>query len=254
MLDVDAAWDETCCGSHKGGNWWDKAHTQKATASNAGATIASIRLYSVTHDQRFLINAKKLYSFWANAMINTTTGQVCDHFTVPAGKQVWWPFTYNQGLMIGAAALLYQSTNSTQYLNDAMLYANFLISDLTEHVPGYGSILSDCVMCRCTQCSGDCPQFKGPAFRYLILLRDQLRAVTSSASTASNIHFGFNLHAMANSISDVLTASVNALWDRARDTASNLFNCDWGTSAPPDAMCWQSQQNTAVTAFSLFES
>jgi len=35
--DIKAGWDTSCCGAVKGGLWWDKAHTQKATAANAGA-------------------------------------------------------------------------------------------------------------------------------------------------------------------------------------------------------------------------
>src|SRR4051812_9484508 len=36
FVDVQAAWDVSCCGGVPGGVWWDRAHTQKATASNAG--------------------------------------------------------------------------------------------------------------------------------------------------------------------------------------------------------------------------
>ena len=46
--DIMAAWDETCCGSRPGGLWWDKPHTQKATASNAGAVITAVRLHDFT--------------------------------------------------------------------------------------------------------------------------------------------------------------------------------------------------------------
>src|SRR5271169_1503007 len=43
--DVEGGWDNTCCGPTVGGVWWDKAHTQKATASNAGAALAGALLY-----------------------------------------------------------------------------------------------------------------------------------------------------------------------------------------------------------------
>lgn len=34
--DIQEAWDTSCCGENVGGIWWDKSHSQKATASNAG--------------------------------------------------------------------------------------------------------------------------------------------------------------------------------------------------------------------------
>ena len=38
--DITTGWDTTCCGPSRGGLWWDKAHTQKATAANAGAALS----------------------------------------------------------------------------------------------------------------------------------------------------------------------------------------------------------------------
>jgi GDPmannose 4,6-dehydratase len=62
--DIGAGWDSTCCGSSKGGLWWDKAHTQKATAANAGAALAGARLYLRTGDSTYLSFAQQLYSYW----------------------------------------------------------------------------------------------------------------------------------------------------------------------------------------------
>jgi predicted alpha-1,6-mannanase (GH76 family) len=39
--DIENGWDTSCCGSSPGGICWDKAHTQKATASNAGPVISA---------------------------------------------------------------------------------------------------------------------------------------------------------------------------------------------------------------------
>lgn len=46
FTEIEGAWDTTCCGSHKGGIWWDTAHSQKASASNAGPVVRlAERLY-----------------------------------------------------------------------------------------------------------------------------------------------------------------------------------------------------------------
>ena len=52
FADVQGGWDTTCCGAIRGGMWWDKAHTQKATAANAGAASLSVHASPDVHDGR----------------------------------------------------------------------------------------------------------------------------------------------------------------------------------------------------------
>src|SRR3954468_18833548 len=124
--DIQTAWDTSCCGSVKGGMWWDKAHTQKATASNAGAALAGARLYRRTADVSYLDFAQQVYSWWYSNMVNSATFQVGDHID-PDGTKVWWKFTYNEGLMIGAAVELNEATGNAAYLINAQNIANFMI-------------------------------------------------------------------------------------------------------------------------------
>ena len=70
------AWDEGTCG---GGVWWDKHHTQKATASNAGPALSAALLYTDTGEQSYLDWASKVYSFWNKTMTDPRTGAVTDH-------------------------------------------------------------------------------------------------------------------------------------------------------------------------------
>ena len=100
--DIMTGWDTTCCGSSPGGLWWDKAHTQKNTAANAGAALAGARLYQRTGNAAYLTFAQQVYSYWYANMVNPTTFQVCDHLN-PDGSKTWWRFSYNEGLMIGAS-------------------------------------------------------------------------------------------------------------------------------------------------------
>ena len=47
-----------------GGNWWDKQHTQKATASNAGPVILSLMLHShFPTDRSYSAFAEKVYHY-----------------------------------------------------------------------------------------------------------------------------------------------------------------------------------------------
>ena len=51
VADIETGWDSSCCGSAPGGIWWNRAHTQKATASNAGPVIAACELYQDPKDR-----------------------------------------------------------------------------------------------------------------------------------------------------------------------------------------------------------
>jgi hypothetical protein len=188
--DITGAWDTSCCGnipgvfvscvscvlsaSHcdserliaAGGNWWDKQHTQKATASNAGPVILSLMLHShFPTDRSYSAFAEKVYHFWLEHMVNPSTYQVADHLT--SGGKVWWKFTYNgssfpsfqphqptthqqrliinrrvacraacrvlrstceEGLMIGASVYMHSTTQNATYLSIAQRIASFVLA------------------------------------------------------------------------------------------------------------------------------
>ncbi len=152
--DIEAAWDTTCCGAHPGGIWWDRPHTQKATAANAGAVITGAQLAQRTGDASYLTFAKKVYAFWRANMVDPTTFAVSDHIA-PNGTVTNYKFTYNEGLMIGAALALGEA-------DDANHIADYMLAKETK-----AGILNDGTN---TGCSGDCQQFKGIGFRYLAQL------------------------------------------------------------------------------------
>ena len=223
--DVQTGWDTTCCGAVKGGMWWDKAHTQKATAANAGAALAGARLYQRTTNAAYLNFAAQVYAFWWNNMVNQKTFQVCDHIN-PDGTKVWWRFTYNEGLMIGASVELNEATGNAAYLANAHKIATFMLNN--ECVPtAYGNVLYDGDN---TGCGGDCHQFKGPAYRYLMRL---YRKDTSRTACYN-----------------VLKASVDAMWNLARHPADTVFAVNW--AGPAQSAVDQGQDNSAVAALNMF--
>jgi predicted alpha-1,6-mannanase (GH76 family) len=157
FADIKTGWDTSCCGSTRGGVWWDKAHTQKATASNAGAALAGARLYRRTGDASYLTFAKQVYSYWYSNIVNPATYQVCDHIN-PDGAKVWWRFTYNEGLMIGAAVELYEATGTATYLTNAQNIAGFMIGNEVAST-SYGNVLFDGMN---NDCGGTVMSSKGP--------------------------------------------------------------------------------------------
>lgn len=223
--DLRLAWDTTCCGDRKGGVWWDRSHSQKATASNAGTALAAARLYQRTRRRADLRFAEQVYRFWRETMVNPATGQVADHID-PKGQVTWWRFTYNEGLMIGAAVELYRITRDPDYLEDAHRFARFMVAQETTPTR-FGRVLHDGGN---NQCGGDCHQFKGPAYRYLMLL--------------------YRLDPTHTEYFDVLRASAQAIWSLARNPETGLFAVSW--AGPPMDQASVAQQSAAAMALNLY--
>jgi predicted alpha-1,6-mannanase (GH76 family) len=223
--DVMNAWDTTCCGSVKGGVWWDRAHTQKATASNAGAALAGARLYQRSGNSTYLAFAEQVYSYWFTNMVDPVTHQVADHFQTD-GTKVWWRFTYNEGLMIGASVELNLATSNATYFANANSIAHFMTLNETASTR-YGHVLYDGPN---TGCGGDCHEFKGPAYRYLMRLYAQNTSRTD-----------YYL---------LLKGSVDAMWNLALNTTSTVFSVDWAGPVQPGAD--EPQDNAACIALSRF--
>lgn len=223
--DIEGGWDTTCCGNTPGGLWWDKAHTQKATASNAGSVLVGARLYARTGNTSYLNFAQQVYSFWHANMVNGSTGQVVDHMNSD-GTLVWWNFTYDQGLMIGAGVELYNATGTSSYLNDAYSTANYMINNEVTST-SYGNALYDGSN---TGCGGDCHEFKGPAYRYLM----ELYALNTSYTGYYN----------------VLKASADAIWNLANYSSATIFAVNW--AGPSQSTVDELQDNAACMALSRF--
>ena len=284
---VSAAWDDSVCG---GGVWWDKQHTQKATASNAGSALSAALLFSATGNRRYLDFGEKVYTFWNATMTDPQTGAVTDHYITngpppgppspppvhhncshtedccgdlprgspaynecatptgcdkrgccwdqnspphnwcsgkPTASNIWvhagsrrrrrsvesgdielglgscaenhdmW--TYNEGLMLGAATALAAATaksdNSSsgsaalrlRYAADAMRFARHLVSSQTEN--DEGRVLVDSCDWGRTPCH-DCSQFKGIAYRELARWLGSPLATSQHAAVSSTSAFG----------------------------------------------------------------
>ncbi len=223
--DIMTAWDTTCCGAKPGGLWWDKARTQKATAANAGAALAGARLFLRTGDATYLRFAQQAYDYWYANMVNTSTFQVADHFETN-GNKVWWKFTYNEGLMIGASVELYEATGIVSYLNTAHRIAGFMVGNEVTST-AYGRVLHDGSN---TGCGGDCSQFKGPAYRYLMRL--------------------YSLNTTKSQYYNVLKASADAIWNLARNPTDLIFSTSW--AGPTETNVDQGRMNAACAALSRF--
>ena len=91
----------------------------------------------------------------------------------------------------------------------------------------YGLVLYDGTD---TGCTGDCHEFKGPAYRYLMRLY--------AADTSKTQYYA------------VLKASADALWNLALNPTSTVFSVNW--AGPSQSSVAQSQDNAACIALSRF--
>ncbi|EFC43772.1 predicted protein [Naegleria gruberi] len=228
---IEGNWDETCCGSVKGGIWWDYSHSQKATASNAGPAILASLLYQEIGNLNYLSFSLKVFNFWNNLMVDKKTSAVCDHISAKGDIECSWRFTYNEGLMIGAATNLYKITNNQTYLNIASNIANFMISNEVTFSKIGGTVLFDG-----TNCVGDCVQFKGIAFRYLQFLFNNLN----------------DNYPIKSKIQQVLNSSVESIWELARNPNLELFGVNWAGPSPSNTLqYYEAQVNSVVMTLSL---
>lgn len=114
-----------------GGMRWSWKVEGKNACINYPTVIAGVTLFNITKDQDYLDKAKNIYSWSHNNLFEATTGRVADHKTDhnPPGFE---DYTYNQGTCIGAAVLLYKATNTTSYLEDAKLAADYTKNKMSD--------------------------------------------------------------------------------------------------------------------------
>jgi predicted alpha-1,6-mannanase (GH76 family) len=123
-----------------GGLYWTTDGRSKNACVNGPGAIAACLLCQICNDKTCLEKAKSIFAWERGSLFNTNTGAVYDNMRVSGhiGRKT---YTYNEGTFIGAADLLWKLTGETNYLNDALLAANFTRHQLSHDgtLPAYGS-------------------------------------------------------------------------------------------------------------------
>lgn len=103
-----------------GGVFWtqQKDNLYRATVSTAGAAQLGLELYEETKDLRYLDFARKQYD-WVNQYLRDPADGLYYDGLDKNGTIHYEKYTYNQGLMLGDATMLYKVTGDEQYLRDA---------------------------------------------------------------------------------------------------------------------------------------
>jgi hypothetical protein len=98
----------------------------RSTITTAPAAELAVQLYRITHNDAYLAFAENAYE-WVHRCLLMTSGLYADHLEAngEVDPELW---SYTQGVMIGAGALLYQVTGNGGYLSEAEASANIAVS------------------------------------------------------------------------------------------------------------------------------
>lgn len=101
--------------------WHEPKRVSKNTCSNAPTIVGALRLYQLTKKPAYLEDARRLYR-WTCGHLQGEDGLFADKVKLD-GQVDQRRFSYNSGLMLRAATLLYQVTGEDDYLSNAQRIA-----------------------------------------------------------------------------------------------------------------------------------
>jgi len=202
--DMANGWDSTC----NGGIWWDKYKTYKNAISNELFLQVAVRLHQRTpgdtidsgsgpqHLSYFAWAMMEWQWFGKSGMINSShlVNDGLDSSTCQNNGQN--PWTYNQGVIVGALTDMYKVTHNPSYLALAEAIAN--ANDKTN-IDAKGVLYEK--GCEPGNCGEDAVQFKGIFIKnlYYLYRTDHKRAYK-----------------------DFIIKNAEAIWAHDRDDSNNL--------------------------------
>src|SRR5271165_3989319 len=143
---------------------------ERNAVTNAPAAELGVQLYRVTHDAAYLRFAEMAYG-WVRQCLLEPTDLYADHLEAE-GELEPTEWSYNQGSMIGAGVLLYQSTGDRTYLEQATATARAAVSSfLLEKL------------------AGESPFFPAVFFRNLLYLDSVIHDPSGSALAQSYVNY-----------------------------------------------------------------
>jgi len=141
-------WDANPTHACPGGVLFDQdpKNVDRNTITNAPAAELGARLYLITHARHYLDWSRRFY-WWVRTCLERSDGLFEDHidFTGNIDPTIW---SYNEGAMIGAGALMYRATRAKTYLRQAVASAHqalrwFNPGRITGDPPFFAAIFFD---------------------------------------------------------------------------------------------------------------
>jgi predicted alpha-1,6-mannanase (GH76 family) len=194
-----AGWDDVC----GGGTWWNTERTYKNAITNELFITLAAQLHERTPgDQECLSWALRGWEWFTARALIGPNGLVNDGLRADCGNNGGTAWTYNQGVILGGLAALYDITGDREYLRHGELIADAALAGLT----GAGGILTEPCELTADGCDSDGTQFKGIFARYL---------------------HEFYQRSGKHAYREFLLANADSVWDNARN-AGDQIGLRWG--------------------------
>jgi len=153
-----AGWDSTC----GGGMWWSTAKTYKNAITNElFLTLAALLHQRTSGDKSYLTWAQREWDWFSASGLIGTSGLINDGLTSACANNGATTWTYNQGVILGGLAALYEITGDQACLRQGEVIADAALRTLTSP----SGILTE--PSEPFGCDGDQTLFKGIFVRYV---------------------------------------------------------------------------------------
>lgn len=198
------AWDDKTCG---GGMWKDKAHSYL----DASSTEVYIKVMAALHnriasDKKYLDQALKAWNWFEKGPFNEN-GLIANYIQGSGGTCAPEPsksyYAHNQGVILGAAAELYNATLDPVYIQKGLAFADKSMAILSKD-----GIFHDFREEACDKCTGGGSTYKGIYVRYLRELADV---------------------AQSEKLYSLLDKTAEKAWNGAR-SSQDLIGYHWGAA------------------------
>jgi predicted alpha-1,6-mannanase (GH76 family) len=156
-----AAWNDTSC--HGGLPWHTTSSYKNAITNELFLTLAALLHQRTPGEQVSYLNwAQKEWEWFSARGLIGPGGLVNDGLTAACQNNDGTTWTYNQGVILGGLAALFEITGDRGYLTQGESIASAAVSRLTSQ-----GILAEPCESAAAGCNGDQAQFKGIFARYL---------------------------------------------------------------------------------------
>jgi predicted alpha-1,6-mannanase (GH76 family) len=216
------AWDGTC----GGGLRWNTASTYKNAITNElFLTLAALLHQRTPGDQgSYLRWAQREWEWFSSSGLIGPGGLVNDGLTAACQNNAGPTWTYNQGVILGGLAALFEITGDRGYLTQGESIAGAAIARLTTLGPaGSPGILAEPCEAAAAGCDEDQAQFKGIFARYL---------------------YDFWLQSRQPAYRAFILANARSIWDHDKN-AADQFGLRW---AGPFDRADPARQSSALDA------
>jgi predicted alpha-1,6-mannanase (GH76 family) len=153
------AWDGTCGG---GLRWHAGSEYKNAITNELFITVAALLHQRVPRDQGYLSWARRTWDWFSASGLINPAGLINDGLTATCQNNHETTWTYNQGVILGGLAALFQITGDRGYLTQGEVIAAAALGGLTA-----AGILAEPCEAAGRPCNEDQAQFKGIFVRYL---------------------------------------------------------------------------------------